>query len=221
MSDFTIYRADRPSTSGKPSPHGGVLIAIRNTCYSEVTFANLPECCLQCTIRISGEDIVIRVFYSPPHGSPYRYSIDDFVNLIKGTPKGKPVIIRGDINFPDTNWETRTSTDSFEQAVIDFLDDLIYDQSINFPTCGSRTLDVAFFSNCTVTAAVDENFNEIYNCSDHLAIRLTIERLTCSEKIFIENFRSFGSADFSSLRDHLCRNPFSPTCFFQHRQQVP
>jgi len=143
---------------------------------------------------------VIRVFYSPPHGSPYRYSIDDFVNLIGGTPKGKPVIICGDINFPDTNWETRTSTVSFEQAVIDLLDDLMYDQSINFPTCGSRTLDVAFFSNCTVTAAVDENFNEIYNCSDHLAIRLTIERLTCSEKIFIENFRSFGSADFSSLR---------------------
>ena len=157
MSDFTICRADRPSTSGKPSPHGGVLIAIRNTYYSEITFANLPECCLQCTIRISGEDIVIRVFYSPPHGSPYRYSIDDFVNLIRETPKGKPVIICGDINFPDTNWETRTSTDSFEQAVIDLLDDLMYDQSINFPTCGSRTLDVAFFSNCTVTAAVDEN----------------------------------------------------------------
>ena len=211
MSDFTIYRADRPSTSDKHSPHGGVLIAIRNTYYSEVTFANLPECCLQCTIRNSGEDIVIRVFYSPPHGSPYRYSIDDFVNLIRGTPKGKPVIICGDINFPDTNWETRTSTDSFEQAVIDLPDDLMYDQSINFPTCGSRTLDVAFFSNCTVTAAVDENFNEIYNCSDHLAIRLTIERLTFSEKIFIENFRSFGSAKFSSLRDHLCRNPFSPT----------
>ena len=213
MSDFTIYRADRPSTSGKPSLHGGVLIAIRNTYYSEVTFANLPECCLQCTIRVSGEDIVIRVFYSPPHGSPYRYSNDDFVNLIRGTPKRKPVIICGDINFPDTNWETRTSTDSFEQAVIDLLDDLMYDQLINFPTCGSRTLDVAFFSNCIVAAAVDENFNEIYNCSDHLAIRLTIERLTCTEKIFLENFRSFGSADFSSLRDHLCRNPFPPLVF--------
>ena len=213
MSDFIIYRADRPSTSGKPSPHGGELIAIRNTYYSEVTFANLPECCLQCTIRISGEDIVIRFFYLPPHGSPYRYSIDDFVNLIRGTPKGKPVIICGDIIFPDTNWETRTSTDSFEQAVIDLLDDLMYDQSINFPTCGSQTLDVAFFSNCTVTAAVDENFNEIYNCSDHLAIGLTIERLTCSEKIFKENFRSFGSADISSLRDHLCWSPFFPTCF--------
>ena len=156
---------------------------------------------------------MIRVFYSPPHGSPYRYSIDDFVNRIRGTPKSKPVIIFGDTNFPNTNWETRTSTDSFEQAVIDLLDDLMYDQSINFPTCGSRTLDFAFFSNCTVTAAVDENFNEIYNCSDDLAIRLTIERLTSSEKILIENFRSFGSADFSSLRDHLCRNPFSPTFF--------
>ena len=186
MSDFTIYRADRLSKSGKPSPHGGVLIAIRSTYYSEVTFANLPECCLQCTKRISGEDIVRRVFYSPPHGSPYRYSIDDFVNLIRGTPKGKPIIICGDIIFPDTNWETRTSTEAFEQAVIDLLDNLMYDQSINIPTCGSRTLDVASFSNCTVTAAVDENFNGIYNCSDHLAIRLTIERLTCSEKIFID-----------------------------------
>ena len=134
MSDFIIYRADRPSTSGKPSLHGGVLIAIRNTFYSEVTFANLPECRLQCTISISGEDFVIRVFYSPPHGSPYRYSSDDFVNLIRGTPKGKPVIICGDINFHDTNWETRTSTDSFEQAVIDLLDDLMYDQSMNFLT---------------------------------------------------------------------------------------
>ena len=117
------------------------------------------------------------------------------------------------INFPDTNWETRTSTDSFEQAVIDLLDDLRYDQSINFPSCGSRTFDVAFFSNGTVTVAVDENFNEIYNCSDHLAIRLTIVRLTCFEKIFIENFRSFGSADFSILRDHLGRNPFPPLVF--------
>ena len=70
-----------------------------------------------------------------------------------------------------------------------------------------------FFSNCNVTAAVDEKFTKTYKCSDHPAVRMRIERLTCSEKNFIENFRRFGSADLARLRDHLYQNFISPFGF--------
>ena len=67
----------------------------------------------------------------------------------------------------------------------------------------------------TVTAAVDENFTKLYNCSDHLAVRLTIERLTCSKKTTSKTSEASGQPTLSAYLTIFTRTLFTHL-FFQH-----
>ena len=86
LTDVKKCRADRPSYGNKTSPHGRILIAVKQTINSKVSFDNLSDCCLQRFIHFGLDDLTVKVFYSPPSGSPYRYSAAEFNALLGAVP---------------------------------------------------------------------------------------------------------------------------------------
>ena len=105
--------------------------------------------------------------------------MNDFQEILRELPKRNILLVCGDINFPNTNWDSWTTFDEEEAELIELFESRLLKQSINFPTCNSNTLDVFFYQNCTVFSENDQKFDKTFNCSDHLAIMLsTLTTLT-------------------------------------------
>lgn len=212
FNEFSVYRADR-QTVNDSNKHGGSLIAVKNSLDSQQVNVTLPDSCVLCKIRIGNEDIFVCCFYNPPKSSQYRYSQEDFNMLLAAIPKKSAVIICGDINFPETNWNTTTSTSEEEQNIIDLFESNLLKQSVEFPTCSSNTLDVAYYRNVSVSATPNEFFDKIYDCSDHRSILLSFEFEQLKPKPVLQKYWSFGRADFEGINITMKQNPFVPICF--------
>ena len=199
--------------SGK-NCHGGSLIAVKNSLITEdlSTKHDIPDSCVLCSIKLHQTEMIIGSFYNPPKNSNYRYKVHEFEQLIKAIPKNKPLLLCGDSNFPETNWNTLTSTDEEENQILQIFENGLFRQAIDFPTCVKNILDVAFYLNCYTSAEQDFNVSKIYDCSDHNAIMLSIECTVSEPKPYLENFRSFGNADFEGINNFINENPFEPVC---------
>ena len=213
LSEYNIYRSDRAIVSGK-NCHGGSLIAVKNSLITEdlSTKHDIPDSCVLCSIKLHQTEMIIGSFYNPPKNSNYRYKVHEFEQLIKAIPKNKPFLLCGDLNFPETNWNTLTSTDEEENQILQIFENGLFRQAIDFPTCVKNILDVAFYRNCYTSAEQDFNVSKIYDCSDHNAIMLSIECTVSEPKPYLENFRSFGNADFEGINNFINENPFEPVC---------
>ena len=58
----------------------------------------------------------------------------------------KFVILGGDFNLPDINWEDRTvkNNSNICKSILDLMDDFSLEQLVNEPTRGNNTLDLCF-----------------------------------------------------------------------------
>ena len=83
----------------------------------------------------------------PPIGSAYRYSVEDFQQLLKNIPKSKPAKICGDLNFPETNWKSSSSSSEEDNSILEIFEEALFRQAIDFPTCAQNTLNLAFYRN--------------------------------------------------------------------------
>ena len=152
-------------------------------------------------------------FCNPPISSSYRYTIEDFQLLLRNIPKNKPIVICGDLNFPEANWKTLYSPNETEDIVIEMFEAKLFRQIIDFPTCGNNILDTAFYQNCHLSAELDKSFPSIYNLTDHEAIRLSLENPVTETKPLIQNFISFGNADYDAINEHLVEKPLQSNCY--------
>ena len=133
--------------------------------------------------------------------------------LLKNIPKNKPIVICGDLNFPEANWKTLYSPNKTQEKVIKMFEEKLFRQIIDLPTCGNNILDTAFFQNCHLSAELDKSFPSIYNLTGHEAIRLSLENPVTETKPLIQNFKSFGKADYVSINEHLLEKPFKSICY--------
>ena len=148
-----------------------------------------------------------------PRASQYRYDYQCFNKILEAIPKKCKAVICGDINLPSTNWDIFSSQENDEQEILEMLEDRLIQQSINFPTCGTNTLEVFLYQNCQVYSEHDENFDKIYDCSDHIAIRTAIELEHFDPPPAMTNFYSFGSGDYDLIVGAMKDRPFSPQCY--------
>ena len=212
FNDYNIYRRDC-ATIGDRNAHRGTLIAVKNTLISEKLNSTLPNSCVACTNTLNDTQVFLYAFYNPPISSSYRYTIEDFQLLLRNIPKNKPIVICGDLNFPEANWKTMYSPNETEDNVIEMFEEKLFRKIIDFPTCGNNILDTAYYQNCHLSAEFDKYFTSIYNLTDHEAIRLFLENPVTETKALIQNFKSFGNADLDAINDHLVEKPFQSICF--------
>ena len=210
LAEYNIYRADRAHQSS--NTHGGALIAIKNSQHAPKIKLDV-ECCVLYNITLANETIYICSFYNPPRASQYRYDYQCFNKILEAIPKKSKAVICGDINFPSTNWDIFSSQENDEQEILEMFEDRLLQQSINFSTCGTNTLDVFLYQNCQVYSEHDENFDKIYDCSDHIAIRTAIELEHFDPPPAVTNFYSFGSGDYDRIVGAMKDRPFNPQCY--------
>ena len=88
-------------------------------------------------------------YYRPPNNN-YN-SISGLQNSMQQLTKdinNKFVILGGDFNLLDINWEDRTVKNNMCKSILDLMDDFSLKQLVNEPTKGNNTLDLCLQTSC-------------------------------------------------------------------------
>ena len=102
-----IFWKDR-GLDGDNDFHGSSLKAVKYNLISEQLRTPFPDSFLACKIKLIILEVIICAIYNPPTRSEYRFSLEDFQELLKNIPRSKPVRICGDLYFPGINSKTNT-----------------------------------------------------------------------------------------------------------------
>ena len=136
--------------------------------------------------------------YNPPKDSQYQYDLNKFERTLSAMPnEWDACILHGELNFPSTNWHTLLSNSEEESQIINLLDSIIFQHEIKFPTCFRNTLHAVSDQIIVHSAEVVENFNEVNACSDHVAIKVSVDCSIEESNPLLQFFRSFGSVDYA------------------------
>ena len=149
---YNVYRNDRTTIGG------GVFIMV----HKSLTSSEQPELVTNCEIEWAKvkiknhKDLFIGSFYMPIRN---KYDLDQLqLSINKITENGKlhkNIILAGDFNCPNINWETHTANSNgkdndIQQSLIDLATASNLTQVQFTPTRGSNILDLVFTSNPTL-----------------------------------------------------------------------
>lgn len=224
LENFCIYRNDRKSDD-RVSKHGGVLPAIKNSIPHSISRNHDFSDVLFCNV-LSGtpKALTIVCFYNPPHGSPYQWTLskwDGVLSFLKSiTDIGDNIMLIGDANMPNTDWETLHSEVAYEDALLNKFSALNLSQLVAFQTTKTKCLDIVLVSSekNILNVQPDDCLTKSYSIgdrllSDHSAVRVSVdawlnETITKPKKKF-----SFGKADFELLQNAVLENAFIGRCW--------
>ena len=113
--NYTIYRDDRAFRGG------GVLLAVKHDLPSvQLSLSSVIESVI--VELTSNRSFIVCVVYAPPHAGDSYYQ--HLSALLSSLPPGKDVLILGDFNFPDIDWDLLNSGTRFSSCFCDLLVDL-------------------------------------------------------------------------------------------------
>ena len=156
-SGYTVFRKDRPVTSKKGITWGGVCIAIKSNiiCHHRSDLDSDSEI-LWIEINITGtKPILVGSFYRPPN-SDRDYLGNLRISLEKiNQSKFSNIWLAGDFNCGDIVWETQSVLPGSNKAaicrdLIDITNDYGFEQVVEGPTRGKKTLELFFITNPTL-----------------------------------------------------------------------
>ena len=226
ISEFEIYRCDRPSKNYQ-TKHGGVLIAIKNN--SKHQHVPINSNIEQVTLRqkdFEKKSSLICCVYCLPKDSPHRptaFSIVDFLTKISATAKDlncEKIMITGDINFSKTDWKAMTSDDPEEDLILEILIDHNFEQILAPEK--AKNLDVFLVINPSliINSFIEENVNKMYsienkNLSDHNAFttEVNLNQKLIETKSDDKEKYAFKRANWSAINTTIINNLFTPFCF--------
>ncbi|CAB4040147.1 Hypothetical predicted protein, partial [Paramuricea clavata] len=142
-SDFCIHRRDRTDRRG-----GGVMLAVRKPLYStRRTDLETDAEILACEVRpTQKKKILVLVFYRPP--STNHVYMNAFNKCLKNARVARftQIVVLGDFNLPDMNWNTNSSTNNGTGQLYDNFTKAIRDnflwQLVDQPTRKEHILDL-------------------------------------------------------------------------------
>ncbi|MGK2860350.1 MAG: endonuclease/exonuclease/phosphatase family protein [Chitinophagaceae bacterium] len=191
---YTLLRQDRNDEIKQRG--GGVALYIRNNLNfvrrDELYATNFPES-IWCSIQCAGENTLIGVCYRAPDccsvNDEALYSLIDMVSK-------EDVIIMGDFNFPQFNWN-RIETLDVEHPFIECINDNFLSQLVEEPTRGSNYLDLLFCSECSLIENVI--VGEPFETSDHQVIRFNLvgKRVL---SVQVKKYFNYFKADYDAIR---------------------
>ena len=124
-SNYTIYRCDRASRGG------GVLLAVKHSLPSiQLSLSSdIESVIVEIT---SSRSFIVCVVYAPPSADDlyYRHLSD----LLSSLPPSKDLLILGDFNFPDIDWELLSGRSRQSSSFCDLIVDFNLSQLVPSPT---------------------------------------------------------------------------------------
>ena len=213
---YKVFRLDRCNyTHPIKDNGGGVLIGIKHNL--DIQSKVIPVKCRAEILSIelsdkNGRKSIISTLYRVgnwPVGTSANDNhnrVDQYLRTLRRRRNVQELIIIGDVNLPNVNWELGTSRTSTEQLFIDTYNDLSLNQLITGPThIKGNTLDLILTDKPDHIHSINcDSFNERYG-SDHFPIRLKLKhnvRRKMSSKRTIYNFKR---ADWDGLNSEFFR----------------
>ena len=169
--------------------HGGTLILCKSTC----DYITLPtNVDFISVILIPSSSIAVMCVYNPPTNSHYQVNCDVLMNqiesIVNSRLQGFKIIICGDFNMPDANWDTLTATTTDSSSVIDHILDIGLEQIVHFPThISGNILDLVF-----INLSYSEVSSHPVSFSDHTGVVvnfITTSETTCNKTNSVTNKR--------------------------------
>ena len=155
-SRFNVYRCDRPTRGG------GVCILVDKCFSSKVIQVHLPNSydkleVLCVDILCSNRKSRIILLYRPPSTN---YDNNYHILLVQCLKKlcncNHEVIILGDMNLPDVDWQTGTfPSNSAYTALCEFFFQFGFHQVVNIPTRDNNILDLIFVHNPNIISSIN------------------------------------------------------------------
>ena len=192
--NYTIYRHDRDTRGG------GVLIAVLNKIPSKQIVIDCELDIILVQLEILPRILVCCV-YNPPSSSDDHFN--RLLDLIHSLPVHGDVLILGDFNVPDVDWDTLSASTSRSSSLCDCIFENNLIQMVTGGThCHGNTLDLILTNSPgRVTNVLIDN----KLISDHHRIYFDVEvsRLHESGAKTITLIDCFSRADLMGLDSHL------------------
>ena len=205
--NYQIYRKDRPSRGG------GVLIAIKSTNISVSAISpDLLNSTLEIiTVRLNLHNpITLSCVYLPTsqNDSYINVIISNLTEVIQSN-QSTDIIVVGDFNFPDIQWDTLSTTSTSSRAFCDFIFDNSLVQLINqliITHVKGNILDLVlsnsneYISNLTIAPVNDWTMY----MSDHFAITFQLSQLIHQTPATIPKYvYDFPKANYDAIQSYL------------------
>lgn len=197
---YSIYRKDRQSRGG------GVLLAVDQRIRSIIlpTPSNLEV----LTIKIfCPRSIILSIVYRPPNSADTNQLLAYLAELLINDR----VLILGDFNYPDINWQAMSAVYPASDTFCDFVYDNGLTQLIQDPThCQGNILDLLLTNSPSSVAGISVSNSNFTIASDHFPIYFTIEEsVRISTNASPKEVYNYSKTDFQGLTDYLLAFDFS------------
>ncbi|XP_041483858.1 uncharacterized protein LOC121430607 [Lytechinus variegatus] len=195
------YQATRLDRQNRP--HGGVLlytkegIEVHPRTDSEL---DIYDEALWCDITSQGTelDLLIGIVYrSPNNTNEQNDNLNKALYLLN--KEQKDILIMGDFNYRDINWETMQAGSGKSEAFLDVIMDNLWTQHVSAPTRQESLLDLVITSN---PCAIDEvEIIAHLGNSDHNMLRWDTNYFVNQNNMVPK--RDFKSANFDAIKCEL------------------
>jgi hypothetical protein len=197
---YTNYRRDRGSIGG------GIFILV----HKSLTSIEIPEFDGNCEMKWvklqlkRNRDLILGCFYMPQRCEKDLKELEKILDKITGSKRDKDVLLSGDFNCPNINWQNDTvDTNAPQKEIQEKLIEItakshltqIHDQS----TRETNTLDLIFASNPSL-----KKFSlSIPGCSDHDAVVADFDAKPLKSRAKPKKCQLFSKANWDKISEDL------------------
>ncbi|GAB0203202.1 hypothetical protein GRJ2_002785800 [Grus japonensis] len=201
MDGYRLFRRDRQGRRG-----GGVALYVTEglDCTELSVGDDMVE---SLWVRIKGQankgDVVVGVYYRPPSQDDATDEL--FFKELREASRSTALVLMGDFNLPDINWEHHTADTSRSRSFLKHLDDNFLVQLLKEPTRKGALLDLLLVNREGLVGEVA--IGGRLGHSDHEVVEFKIfgdRRKTATKTSTLD----MGRADFRLLRELVSQVPW-------------
>ena len=214
---YKIFREDRTKKTHPPDPNnpkkfktsgGGVFIAVRNDL--DIKSVKISYKCAAEIVAVtltfkSGKKMVICTCYRVGTLGDTNYKeINSYLQKIRARSGLTNLIVVGDFNFPEVDWESNHSRNSIDQNFLDMFSNLGFAQLIDKPThIAGNILDLVLTDNISAVGNVKVNSGWNICKSNHYPITFDIKLRADRKKFPKHEIYNFKRANWDKINDKL------------------
>ena len=132
---YNVFRRDRDGRGG------GVLLAVKNTIHTDQLLMPKHLEVLSCNITLDNFSFYVCLIYRPPNSNEASDAL--LVSYLDLLDNSKNLLILGDLNLPDIDWDTYTGSFGTSSAIADLAYNYNMHQLVSDTThIMGNTLDV-------------------------------------------------------------------------------
>jgi len=201
---YDLFRKDRPVSSRG----GGVLLYVKSI-FHAVEYrprTAFPEH-IWCTLDVDGgKNLLVGVCYRTPNNDIFNFDNNRRLNdLIVELGGSEMLLLMGDFNYPDINWEDLSASSVTSQMFVDSLEDHFLVQHVKNNTRKDSLLDLVITSEPDMVDTVNVLGN--FATSDHQLLQWTLNVKSsglASQHLVLD----YAKADYVTIKSEL-----STTCW--------